>query len=233
MMRLSLGWRKGIGIGLGGAVVLPTFLYAVAFLNVYRGDHPWLKLSNWVYTHIPVGATIAYEKWDHHLPLTVNLNGRVRWPGEFRQFALDPYAPDSVEKLRGMLQELAESDYLIIASNRLYGSTAGWPARYPLMRRYYERLFDGQLGFRMVSLSNIERHPQLGPLVWRSDPFVVVDLVSPSAAGQERPAALALDLGRADESFTVYDHPRPMLFKNASRLSSQEMEQLFVDLLHR
>jgi len=233
MMRVSSGWRKGLGVGLGGTVILPTLLYAVAFLNVYRSDHPWLKLSNWIYTYIPVGATIAYEKWDHHLPLTVDLDGRVRWPGEYRQFALDPYVPDSTEKLRGMLKELAKSDYLIIASNRLYGSIAGWPARYPLMRRYYERLFDGQLGFRMVSLSNIERHPRLGPLVWLSDPFAAVGLTPPSAPGQERPAALTLEPGRADESFTVYDHPRPMLFKNASRLSSLEMERLFVDLFHR
>jgi 4-amino-4-deoxy-L-arabinose transferase-like glycosyltransferase len=48
-MPVAPGWAKGLGIGLGGVVILPTLFYALAFLNVYRGDHPWLNLSNWIY----------------------------------------------------------------------------------------------------------------------------------------------------------------------------------------
>lgn len=217
--------------GLVVLTVLPTLLYALAFLNVYRGDHPWLKLSRWIYAHVPPGATIAYESWDHRLPLTVNQAGGLRWPGEYHQPALDPYAPDTVSKLRGMLGQLAAGDYLLIASNRLYGSTARWPTRYPLMRRYYERLFEGKLGYRLVALPDVERQPRLGPLALVADPFGAVGLASPLPSARERPAALTLRLGRADESFTVYDHPRPLLFQNIARMSPGEMERLFVDLL--
>jgi hypothetical protein len=217
--------------GLVALVVLPTLLYALAFLNVYRGEHPWLRLSRWIYAHVPPGTTIAYEAWDHRLPLTLQQAGVLRWPDEFHQPALDPYVPDSAAKLRAWLEQLAASDYVLIASNRLYGSTARWPARYPLMRRYYECLFGGALGYRLVTLPDVERQPRLGPLAWVADPFGAAGLASPLPPERERPAPLTLHPGRADESLTVYDHPRPLLFQNVARLSPQEMARLFNDLL--
>ena len=225
----ALSLKRGCLIAL---VVLPTALYALAFLNVYRGDHPWLKLSRWIYAHVPPGATVAYEAWDHRLPLTLNQAGALRWPGEFQQPALDVYAPDTASKLRGLLEQLAASDYVVIASNRLYGSTARWPERYPLMRRYYESLFEGKLGYRLVALPDVERQPGLGPLALVSDPFGAAGLACPLSPERERPAPLTLRLGRADESLTVYDHPRPLLFQNVAQLTPAEMELLFIDLLN-
>jgi hypothetical protein len=204
-------------------VTLPTLLYALAWLNVYRGEHPWLKLSRWIYQNVPPGASIAYEEWDHRLPVTLYQGGALRWPGEYHQTALDLYAADTAPKLRALLEQLAASDYLLIASNRLYGSLARWPERYPLTRRYYQLLFAGKLGYRLVSVPGVERHPQLGPLVLLTDPF-------DAPPGRERPAPLALRLGRADESWSVYDHPRPLLFQNVARLTVEEMERFFIDL---
>jgi hypothetical protein len=225
------GSGRAFGIAFTVLVMLPTSLYALAFLSVYRGEHPWLRLSRWIYAHVPSGATIAYEEWDHQLPLPLDQAGRARWSGEFHQLALDMYAPDAPEKLHLLLEQLAASDYLVIASNRLYGSTARWPERYPLTRCYYERLFEGQMGYDLVPLTGIERQPQLGPLVLVADPFEAAGLPSPLSPGRQQPAPLTLHLGRADESFTVYDHPRPLLFRNTGRLSSAEMERLFTDAL--
>jgi hypothetical protein len=221
-----------VGYGLVGLIFLLTIFYATAFLNVYRGDHPWLQLSRWIYENIPDGAVIAHEKWDHHLPLTIRQADLIRWPGEYQQFALDVYASDTPEKLRSVLEKLEKSDYLVIASNRLYGSIARWPERFPLMRLYYERLFTGQLGFHLVILPEIERHPHLGPLALMADPFRAAGLPSPLPLDRKQPASLALTLGRADESFTVYDHPRPLLFQNTGRLSATEMEANFADVLN-
>jgi hypothetical protein len=221
----SRGWSRGPGALPSALVILPTLLYALAFLNVYRGDHPWLGLSRWIYNHVPAGATIATERWDHQLPLTLVQDERVRWPGEFQQQALDPYAPDTEGKLRRMLEQLAGSDYVVVASNRLYGSTTRWPERYPLMRRYYEGLFDGRLGFQLVAVPDVDRHPQLGPVALVNDPFGVTGLPSPLPPERAGPAPVTLNLGRADESFTVYDHPRPLLFRNMARLGAEEMAQ--------
>jgi 4-amino-4-deoxy-L-arabinose transferase-like glycosyltransferase len=214
---------------LASLVFLPTLLYALAFLGVYRGEHPWLKLSRWIYAHVPPGATIAYEQWDHRLPLTLDQAGVTRWPGEYEQPALDMYAPDTPEKLRALLERLAASDYVVIASNRLYGSTARWPERYPLTRRYYQCLFEGRLGYQWVALPGVARQPRLGPLALDSDPFGAAGLSSPVPPEQAPPAPLTLHLGRADESFTVYDHPRPLLFWNVEHLSVGDLERLCAD----
>jgi hypothetical protein len=215
----SLGRRRVPGALPIALVIAPTLLYALAFLNVYRGDHPWLGLSRWIYGHVPEGATIAYERWDHQLPLTLGQDGLVRWPGEFQQRLLDPYATGTLVELRTMLGQLAASDYLIVASNRSYG------IRDPSMRRYYEALFDRRLGFQLVSVPDVERHPQLGPLALVDDPFGAAGLPSPLPPGRARPALVTWNLGRADESFTVYDHPRPLLFRNVARLTAEEMVQ--------
>ena len=38
-----------------------------------------------------------------------------------------------------------------------------------------------------------------------------------------------LNLGRADESFTVYDHPKPLVFAKTRQLSSEEVLALLGD----
>jgi hypothetical protein len=38
--------------------------------------------------------------------------------------------------------------------------------------------------------------------------------------------AVVLDWGRADESFTVYDHPLPLVFKKTRALSHDELRAL-------
>ena len=37
-----------------------------------------------------------------------------------------------------------------------------------------------------------------------------------------------LSFGRADESFTVYDQPLPMIFANEARLTPEQLKALFV-----
>jgi hypothetical protein len=203
-------------------VVLPTLLYALAWLNVYRGEHPWLKLSRWIYENAPPGASIAYEEWDHHLPVTLYQDGVLRWPGEYQQAALDLYAADAPTKLYALLEQLAASDYLVIASNRLHGSVGRWPERYPLTSRYYQLLFGGELGYRLVSVPGVERYPRLGPVALLAD-----DPLAPPE--RDPPAPLVLRLGRADESWSVYDHPCPLLFQNVERLTVGQMELFFAE----
>jgi hypothetical protein len=206
-----------------GFVILATAVYALFFLNVYRGEHPWVKLSRWIYQNIPAGANILYEAWDHQLPVTLVEEQAAWWPGIFNFGSIDLYAPDTPGKLVGMANRLAASDYLIIASNRLYGSTARAPERYPSTARYYKSLFDGRLGYRLVQLHEIQRQPRMGSIGLVTDPFETAGLPSARRAMKEPDALLQWVLGPADESFTVYDHPQPLLFRNVARLSPEEM----------
>jgi hypothetical protein len=212
--------------------VVVTSGYAFAFVNVYTGEHPWLKLSHWIYANVPQGARIAHENWDHQLPLTLTTGSSTRWPGEFTALALDLYAPDTSEKQRIILEQLAESDYLVIASQRSFGSISRRPDRYRWTQALYWRLFDGQLGFRAVSIPGLVRHPRLGPVTLITDPVAAAGLPPPFADipdKSQRATPLMLHLGPTDESFSVYDHPQPLLFENIAHLSVSELEQQFSD----
>jgi YYY domain-containing protein len=48
-----------------------------------------------------------------------------------------------------------------------------------------------------------------------------------------QPSPLVLNLGRADESFTVYDHPKPLVFQKAQQLSAEELRALFEPAMRR
>ena len=55
--------------------------------------------------------------------------------------------------------QLDQADYIILSSNRLYGSIPRLPTRYPMTVRYYKALFDGSLGFKKVA--DIHSYPSL------------------------------------------------------------------------
>src|SRR3972149_976829 len=94
-----------------------------------------------------------------------------------------------------MADALDQADYISISSNRNYGSLPRIPAVYPVMVRYYDALFDGELGFREAATFT-SRPGLLGPEV-------------PDDS--------------AEESFTVYDHPKVMLFEKTDDYSRQRL----------
>jgi hypothetical protein len=178
--------------------------YALLYVRIYAEPHSWVTASAWIYRHIPAGSTLAVEHWDTPLPLPLELDGQERRIEEFDVRVLALYdEPDDVEKWERLAADLAGSDYLVIASRRLYGSIGGASDRYPATARYYEQLFTGDLGFELVG--EFVRGP-----AWLNPPVAPL----PGAA----PALL-----RPDESFVVYDHPRALIFSNARRLPAEEL----------
>jgi hypothetical protein len=144
------------------------------------------------------------EEWDTALPLPLDVDGQARRIEEYDVRTLALYEePDDTRKWEALAEQLAESDYLIIASRRLYGSIPRQPDRYPLSTRYYELLFAEELGFEFAAeftRGPLWLNPRVPPL--------------PGAAPR---------LLHPDESFVVYDHPRTMVLRNAERLSAEEL----------
>jgi len=105
---------------------------------------------------------------------------------EFIEFPL--YDPDTKEKWEKMAEKLEMVDYIVVASNRLYKPITNLAELYPAASIYYERLFTGQLGFKKAT--EITSYPTV--------PFLEIEIKD----------------DEADESFTVYDHPKVMIFKN-------------------
>jgi hypothetical protein len=122
------------------------------------------------------------------------------------------YAEDTPEKWADINQKLSDADYVIISSNRQYGSLTGIPLRYPQTYIFYQELFNGRLNF--VKVAEFTSRPRL-PL-----PGVSLCLTGPTGYGNiSRPTLQCGQNGIifvddfADESWTVYDHPKVTIFK--------------------
>jgi hypothetical protein len=184
-----------------------SLLYALAYARIYSEPHSWIVASEWIYEHVPAGSTLTVEEWDTALPLPLHLDGQQRRIEEYDVRRLPLYdEPDGVDKWVTIAADLAESDYLIIASRRLYGSIPRQPQRYPVATRYYQQLFTGELGFELA------REFTRGP-----------DWLNPRLPPLPDPAPALL---HPDESYVVYDHPRALVFRNTGRLEANEILHL-------
>ena len=174
-------------------VVGLSVLYALAFTTIYSRPNTRITASNWIYQNIPSGSILGVEHWDDALPL--------RLPGYDRKYGeaqLNLYDDDSPDKIRKLVASLDKADYIILASNRLYGSIPRLPKRYPAAIEYYRALFDGRLGFDQAA--RFDSNPEL--------------------------FGITIDSTMAQEDFTVYDHPTVMIYKKSDRYSSQQATAL-------
>ena len=116
-------------------------------------------------------------------------------PGQYPTQGLELYPPDSLEKIQKLAQQLSQGDVIFLATKRLYGSILRVPERYPLTLSYYQQLFDGNLGFTPVQ--TLTNYPALFGVTFNDD--------------------------FADESFSVYEHPKVILFQKTRQLSAKEL----------
>ncbi|MGC8787990.1 MAG: glycosyltransferase family 39 protein, partial [Anaerolineae bacterium] len=139
----SQSLSRGMWAMLLGLVLLTTMFYAIAFLNVYRQEHPWIQATAWLCQHVPAGSTILTEYWDDPLPVQ-GAARRGGCPKEYVFITLDMYAVDTEAGLENLLDSLEASDYIVLSSQRLYVPVVRLSERYPVASRYYQRLFAGQ-----------------------------------------------------------------------------------------
>lgn len=199
-----------IARGVSYLVVVPTLVVALgavawgyAFTRIYTEDHTRVAASRWIYANIPPGSVISSETWDDGLPLGLDGRGADQFPGEafpvYAEDELTKYLGDDTPNNKGLLKQIDNVDYIILSSNRVYDTAGRLVMRYPALINYYKALFDGSLGFDLVA-------------EFRS---------SPRLFGIEFPTAVW-----AEEAFSVYDHPRVLIFKKTERYSSENTKAL-------
>ena len=201
---------RAAALAAGIAILCATALYALAYARIYSAPHPAVRAAEWVRDNLPERSLILKEHWDEALPSLY----------EYETRELPIYDPDTRGKMDALARDLSEADALIVYSNRLYGTTPRLPERYPLTRAYYGLLFDRQLGYEPAA--RFTSYPNLYGVSLTNETFKRPNLPEPRFPvedGIAPPAALPISLGYADESFTVYDHPKVMIFSNVSRLS--------------
>ncbi len=172
------------------------------------------------------GSAPANESsWDDGLP--VRIDGYDGYGGIYKpELNFEMYWDDNADKLTRFTSTLNQSDYIFISSNRQWATTTRVPERYPLTIVFYRNLigcpagkdiiwcynvakpgmFKGDLGFELVKV--FESFPSLGSLVI-NDQF-------------------------AEEAFTVYDHPKVLIFRKTASYDPQQAADILgaVDLTH-
>lgn len=122
------------------------------------------------------------------------LSGERR-PEQFRKVDLSFYQPDGDAKLSSMASEMSSAEWLVLQTPRIYGAIGRVPGKYPTTWKLLRHLFAGELGYKLVA-----------------------DFTSrPSLFGVEIKTELA------DESFSVYDHPKVLVFRNVGRLTQDQI----------
>ena len=99
------------------------------------------------------------------------------------------------------------------------------PERYPLSAQYHQLLFDGSLGYELVWVGG--RFPRLFGFELRTDRFSWSSLRPPAGVSAYLASRPGINLGRADESFVVYDQPLTMIFRNTAGLSPEALREQF------
>ena len=217
-----LAWRSAVNVAVLGMIVgLPVFVvistafYSLAFQRVYANEHPATQASRWILSEVPKTSRLVFDNhWDEFPP---GLYGYNSW-----QFPL--YEWDSATKMGELARRLAQSDYLIFYSARPYASAARDPERFPYSNNYYRLLFAEQLGYRLHR--EFTNYPSLGGVVFRDEALGQSGLNSPVPEFRIPDSSFTLNLGYADDNVSGYDHPRVLVFRNAGRLSEQQLRQL-------
>jgi len=220
---------RWLGSSLAAAVLAPTLVFALALTGIYLRPHPWVEASRWICREVPAGSTLLIETWDQPLPA----GPPEACAGRYEVMSLDLYATEGNAKLEALLDALERADYVILASQRQYATLPRLAERYPLAAAYYRLLLDGRLGFRLAQVTS--SYPRLGPLVFVDEPLAGTGLPCPPGLGCRAAGPVSLEggrlvlhLGRADESYSVYDHPRALIFSKQAELPREELRALLL-----
>ena len=190
-------------------------LYSILFLSIYNRPHSRVQASTWIYNNIPKGSNITNEYWDDPLPL----NFPDQNPMIYKNNMLSLYDSDTPQKWDQINSALEQADYLIMSSNRLWSSISQVPDKYPLTAKFYQNLFDGKTNFKKtieinsypgIKIPFMKKCLYLGPTNFpyqdQKNTWFAID-------NQCQYPGIYLRDDLAEEAFSVYDHPKVLIFK--------------------
>jgi len=174
--------------------VLTSLLWTLTFFSVYINPQTRISASVWIYNNIQPGARLLNEQWDDGLPIPLdNFN-----PASYSITSLAMYDPDNTDKINYLSTNLANSDYIIFNSRRLYGTLINLNEKYPITSKYYKLLFSDKLGYSQIK--SFTSYPTL--------------------------FGISINDDSSEETFQVYDHPKVLIFKNEKKLTYSEINSI-------
>lgn len=178
-------------------IFISLFIWPIMFLSIYINRHTRIVASEWIYKNLPNQSVILGEEWDDPLPLWVsNQYGKF-----FRVELLPVFWPDNKDKWKKIIDLLERGNYYVLSSNRGWGSISTVKDKYPIMSKFYDNLLNNQCfvdnffnkKFCFRKVKEFVSYPSL------KIPFTNIKIF--------------FDDQWSDEGFTVYDHPKVMIFE--------------------
>lgn len=203
-------WKSGLKkyfLYILGFLVL---IWPISFLSIYSRPHSRVSASQWIIGNLSYDRNLSCEYWDDCLPLPVIPNQYE----EYHTLQLDLFAPDTSTKWDKINMLLQDIDYLILSSNRLYGSIQSVPEKYPITSVFYTDLFSSKSNFKIIKeFASRPGLPIPGIKICIVPPFLNYGGSSRSFQDCSSGGITFVD-DFADETFTVYDHPKVHIFEN-------------------
>lgn len=180
----------------GAAVVLliAAQLWGFAFLSIYTKSTTRISASEWFYNNIESGKSVGHEVWDDVVPMAVSNTPHK----EYIYVDVDMYMDDTELKIEYIYNYLEQVDYVVLASSRQSGSVGKLYEKYPYSSKYYQLLFNEDLGFKLVH---------------KETSF---------------PSFLGIDFNDewAEESVFIYEHPSIWIFEKENLIAYDEFVSL-------
>lgn len=173
-----------------------ALVYALGWVQLYRQPHTYRVASEWIFQNIPQGSVLVGPHWDDRLPAAIPGKDPSRtYVMEGREAELPFYERDMRDKVSLVLRRMAKADYIIFPTARISDSIPRIPEEYPQTTAIIQLLWAEKLGFTLEKTF------------------------------KDRPTFLGLSFNDdlADESFSVYDHPKVVIFKNTQHLTEEQM----------
>jgi hypothetical protein len=187
--------KRKFGLVILVGVVSYCLVYALAFIKLYGMEHPYKVASQWIFQNVPAGSRISSPHWDDKVPVGIPGKDTAIYQMNGREYDLPVYERDAGQMIDTIVKRVAVSDYLTFATPRAADSIPRIPDEYPNMTALLRLLWGEKVGFKLVHTT------------------------------KNRPSFLGFTFNDdlADESFSVYDHPKVVVFKNEERLSADEI----------
>ena len=186
--------QKFIFFFLSIILLVPTLIWQMMFFSIYKKDDVRITATDWINANIPSNSFILTETGNM---LEVPLSGKYqKLPFDFYNSERNPYL------FRQLTNSLAESDYFIVQSRRIFMNNQRLPDQFPLTNNFYNLLFSGKLGFSKIKEFN--SYPQL---VISNKSLVIPDEL-------------------AEETWSVFDHPVIRIYKKAYAYPANYYEKI-------
>ncbi len=193
--RVGKRWPNYSWAGLIPTVLVVALTAAYAFAFTSIYTHTQTRVAASEWIYANIPENTPVLNEHWDDPIPLNLPG-MPGSGAYPGGQIAMYDDDNPEKLATLMQQLRDNDWIFVTSNRLYDSINRIPERWPMANEYYRMLFNGELGFDLVHTET--NYPSLFGIELNDD--------------------------SSEESFTVYDHPKVLIFQKNDSFDADKVQ---------